>query len=151
MKKYFLKWASSLLALMMPWVTFAQTKGIYGKVVDEKGEPILFVNAVLISLPDSTIVHGTVTDEQGFFKMNTDVDLAVLQLSMLGYQTLCLPMESAAGQIIKMEEDMTMLGEAVVLILTQLVVSRFAIGSAVMEIGIEVDGQLACSTVVIHV
>ena len=114
MKKYFLKWASSLLALMMPWVTFAQTKGIYGKVVDEKGEPIPFVNAVLMSLPDSTIVHGTVTDEQGFFKMNTDVDLAVLQLSMLGYQTLCLPMESAAGQIIKMEEDMTMLGEAVV-------------------------------------
>lgn len=84
MKKYFLKWASSLLALMMPWVTFAQTKGIYGKVVDEKGEPIPFVNAVLMSLPDSTIVHGTVTDEQGFFKMNTDVDLAVLQLSMLG-------------------------------------------------------------------
>ena len=41
--------------------------------------------------------------------------------------------------------------DAVVLMLAQLVVSRLAIGSAVMEIGVEVDGQLACSTVVIHV
>ena len=41
--------------------------------------------------------------------------------------------------------------DAVVLMLAQLVVSRFSIGSAVMEIGVEVDGQLACSAVVIHV
>ena len=113
MKKYYLKWASSLFALMMPWVTYAQTKEIYGKIVDEKEDPIPFVNAVLLSLPDSTIVHGTVTDEQGLFRVDADAGLAVLQLSMLGYQTRYLPMESAAGQTIEMEEDMTMLGEAV--------------------------------------
>ena len=47
MKKYFLKLASSLFAVMMPVGVFAQTKEISGKV---------------IALPDSTIVQGTVTD-----------------------------------------------------------------------------------------
>ena len=41
--------------------------------------------------------------------------------------------------------------DAVILMLAQLVVSCFAVGSAVMEIGIEVYSQLACSAVVIHV
>ena len=56
MKKHYLKWVSLLIAVMIPVGTFAQTKELSGKVVDEKGEAIPFVNAVLLSLPDSVIV-----------------------------------------------------------------------------------------------
>ena len=114
MKKYFMKLVSSLFALMMPWVAFAQTRDLTGKVVDEKGEAMPFVNAVLLSLPDSTIVHGTVTDEQGMFSLSADISIGVLQFSMLGYETLSIPVEDVNGQTIRMEEDADMLGEAVV-------------------------------------
>ena len=114
MKKHYLKWVSLLIAVMIPVGTFAQTKELSGKVVDEKGEAIPFVNAVLLSLPDSVIVHGTVTDEQGMFSLSTDISIGVLQLSMLGYETVSLPVEDLNGQIIRMEEDVNMLGEAVV-------------------------------------
>ena len=102
------------VSVMMSGVAFAQDRNISGKVVDDKGEAIPFVNAVLLSLPDSVIVHGTVTDEQGMFSLSTDISIGVLQLSMLGYETVSLPVEDLNGQIIRMEEDVNMLGEAVV-------------------------------------
>ena len=102
------------VSVMMSGVAFAQDRHISGKVVDDKGEAIPFVNAVLLSLPDSVIVHGTVTDEQGMFSLSTDISIGVLQLSMLGYETVSLPVEDLNGQIIRMEEDVNMLGEAVV-------------------------------------
>ena len=68
MKVNILKWASLLAAVVMSGVTFAQTKNVSGKVVDEEGKDMPFVNAVLLSLPDSTIVHGTVTDGDGMFR-----------------------------------------------------------------------------------
>ena len=102
------------VSVMMSGVAFAQDRHISGKVVDDKGEAIPFVNAVLLSLPDSVIVHGTVTDEQGMFSLSTDISIGVLQLSMLGYETVSLPIEDLNGQTIRMEEDVNMLGEAVV-------------------------------------
>ncbi|MBR6138775.1 MAG: hypothetical protein IKQ12_04305 [Prevotella sp.] len=33
-----------------------------GRVVDEKGEPMPYVNVVLLSLPDSAFVQGAMTD-----------------------------------------------------------------------------------------
>ena len=38
-----------------------------GRVIDEKGEPIPFVNVVLLSLPDSAFVQGATTDTDGVF------------------------------------------------------------------------------------
>ena len=81
----FLKWALLLAAVVMSGVTFAQTKYVSGRVVDEEGKDLPFVNAVLLSLPDSTIVHGTVTDDDGMFGISVDINAGVLQLSMLGY------------------------------------------------------------------
>ena len=114
MKVNILKWASLLAAVVMSGVTFAQTKNVSGKVVDEEGKDMPFVNAVLLSLPDSTIVHGTVTDDKGMFSISADISVGVLQLSMLGYETVSIPVEEVKGQTIVMEEDVNMLGEAVV-------------------------------------
>jgi hypothetical protein len=114
MKMNYLRMTLLAVSVMMSGVVFAQNRHVFGKVIDEKGEAIPFVNAVLLSLPDSTIVHGTVTDEQGMFSLSTDISMGVLHLSMLGYETVSLQVEDVKGQIIRMKEDMNMLGEAVV-------------------------------------
>ena len=114
MKKYCLKWIAVAVMSVLSQVAFPQTRELTGKVVDKDGEDMPFVNVVLLSLPDSAIVHGTVTDEQGMFSISADISIGTLQLSMLGYETVSLPVEEVRGQIIVMEEDMNMLGEAVV-------------------------------------
>ena len=114
MKKYCLKWIAVAVMSVLSQVAFPQTRELTGKVVDKDGEDMPFVNVVLLSLPDSTIMHGTVTDEQGMFSISADISIGTLQLSMLGYETVSLPVEEVRGQTIMMEEDVNMLGEAVV-------------------------------------
>ena len=114
MNKYCLKWIAVAVMSVLSQVAFPQTRELTGKIVDKDGEDMPFVNVVLLSLPDSTIMHGTVTDEQGMFSISADISIGTLQLSMLGYETVSLPVEEVRGQIIVMEEDMNMLGEAVV-------------------------------------
>ena len=109
-----MKWIAVAVMSVLSQVAFPQTRELTGKVVDKDGEDMPFVNVVLLSLPDSTIMHGTVTDEQGMFSISADISIGTLQLSMLGYETVSLPVEEVRGQIIVMEEDMNMLGEAVV-------------------------------------
>ena len=114
MKKYCMKWIAVAVMSVLSQVAFPQTRELTGKVVDKDGEDMPFVNVVLLSLPDSTIMHGTVTDEQGMFSISADISIGTLQLSMLGYETVSLPVEEVRGQTIMMEEDVNMLGEAVV-------------------------------------
>ena len=109
-----MKWIAVAVMSVLSQVAFAQTRELTGKVVDKDGEDMPFVNVVLLSLPDSTIMHGTVTDEQGMFSISADISIGTLQLSMLGYETVSLPVEEVRGQTIMMEEDVNMLGEAVV-------------------------------------
>ncbi len=52
------------MALMMITMTAqAKTQDWGGRVIDEKGEPMPFVNVVLLSLPDSAFVQGDMTDD----------------------------------------------------------------------------------------
>ena len=110
----YLKLALPALLSVMSWVSYAQTKEISGKVVDTDGADLQFVNVVLLSLPDSLIVTGTMTDEQGQFVMTSDLDGGVVQLSSLGYKTLHLPVGEIDGQVVRMSEDSRFLDEAVV-------------------------------------
>ena len=47
------RFAALLAAMMMTLIAFAETQDWSGRVIDEKGEPMPFVNVVLLSLPDS--------------------------------------------------------------------------------------------------
>jgi len=52
------------MALMMITMTAqAKTQDWGGRVIDEKGEPMPFVNVVLLSLPNSAFVQGGMTDD----------------------------------------------------------------------------------------
>ena len=110
----YLKMALLTLASVMSWASHAQTREIAGKVVDADGADLQFVNVVLLSLPDSLIVTGTMTDEQGLFRMTADLNRAVVQFSSLGYKTLHLPVAEVDGQMVHMVEDNAVLAEVVV-------------------------------------
>ena len=71
-----------------------------------------FVNVVLLSLPDSAFVQGGMTDEQGMFKIVTNVNDGLFKVTSVGYQTLYIN----AGQdlTIQMKEDTQLLQEVVV-------------------------------------
>ena len=90
-------------------------ESIRGKVVDTEVNPIVGVNCVLYSLPDSTQVAGTTTDLDGFFEMKVKENKEyLLQISFVGYKTLnrvCLP--GNLGEMV-LNENTLLLDEVVV-------------------------------------
>ena len=112
MKRVSLRFAVLMAAMMMTMISFAKTQDWGGRVIDEKGEPMPYVNVVLLSLPDSAFVQGAMTDEHGVFKIATNVNNGVLKVSSVGYQTLYI--NAGEGLTIQMKEDTQILGEVVV-------------------------------------
>lgn len=112
MKKMNYRLAALAVAWTMVVAASAKTQDYSGKVIDEKGQPVAFVNVVLLSLPDSAFVQGAVSDEQGAFHIVTNVSDGLLKLSSVGYETLFV--KAANGLTITMKEDAQMLGEVVV-------------------------------------
>ena len=112
MKKLNLRMTALIAAMMMTVMSFAKTQDWGGRVIDENGEPMPFVNVVLLSLPDSAFVQGGMTNEQGVFKIVTDVKEGLFKVTSVGYQTLYIK----AGQdlTIQMKEDTQLLKEVVV-------------------------------------
>lgn len=100
------------IALMVAMTTFAKTQDIGGKVEDAQGNPLPYVNVVLLALPDSTFVQGAVTDDQGIYKITTTQNDGLLKFSSVGYVTTIV--KAADGLTIQLEEDAQMLGEVVV-------------------------------------
>ena len=112
MKRINVRLAVLMAAIMMTMMSFAKTQDFGGRVLDEKGEPMPYVNVVLLSLPDSAFVQGAMTDEQGMFNIVTDIKQGLFKVTSVGYQTLYIK----AGQdlSIQMKEDTQLLSEVVV-------------------------------------
>ena len=106
------RWTALMAAVLMAVTAFAKTPDVTGTVLDENGEPMPFVNVVLLSLPDSSFVQGAMTDEQGHFQIVTLKNDGLLKVSSIGYETQYL--NPINGLIIKMNEASMMLGEVVV-------------------------------------
>lgn len=51
----------------------AIAQSISGKVVDEKSNPLVGANVLLLSKADSTFLVGTTTDKEGLFLSTTEV------------------------------------------------------------------------------
>jgi hypothetical protein len=89
-------------------------KNISGNVICEQNEPIEFANIALFSLPDSTLITGAVTNENGEFTLYTNgsANNAFLQISFIGYETQTI--SAAQNQTITLKTDALVLGEVVV-------------------------------------
>jgi hypothetical protein len=97
--------------MLMAAITASAKKDWKGKVVDEKGEPVAFANVAVLSKADSTVVCGTVTEEDGTFNIVTSENDGIMMVAMLGYRTVYLaPVD---GAVITLKDDTTLLEGAV--------------------------------------
>ena len=108
------KMATLMTALMSTMTVYAKSQDVGGRVINENGQPLPFVNVVLLSLPDSAFVQGAVTDENGMFNIVTKQSEGLLKLTSIGYETLFLPYKVANGLTIQMKEEAQMVGEVIV-------------------------------------
>lgn len=95
MKKKEIRQALLICILLCNIPSFIYGQSLKAQVVDELEQPIEYANAILLSLPDSAFIKGTITDENGFFCLE-DIknEKQILQVSFLGYNTvniLCTP------------------------------------------------------------
>lgn len=65
---------------------FAASEPITGTVVDESGSPLEFANVTLLTLNDSSLVDGAVTDTDGKFSVTDSYHPCFLRISVMGYE-----------------------------------------------------------------
>ena len=77
------------LFILIPWIGNAQAQTYQGGVFDFEGKPLEFANVVALSLPDSALIKGTVTNSKGEFTLSLDAptDDILFKASLVGYQT----------------------------------------------------------------
>ena len=90
----------------------AQT--VSGKLIDENSQPLPYANVVLLSLPDSTFVTGTISGEDGSFTLEATSKNQILKISSIGYRTVYKPTAPANLGIVQLVSDAQQLGEVVV-------------------------------------
>ena len=76
----------SVIFILCSSFVFSQIK-LSGVVTDSLGMPVPFAPIGLLSLPDSNIVKGTITDETGNYSLNKlNFGSYILKVSATGYQ-----------------------------------------------------------------
>lgn len=101
-----------LCYLILPLGVSAQT--VKGKLIDENSQPLPFANVVLLSLPDSAFVNGTISGEDGSFTLEATSENQIVKISSIGYKTVCKPISPANIGIVQLVSDAQVLGEVVV-------------------------------------
>ena len=102
----------ALIGITLPVTLSAQT--ISGKLIDENSQPLSYANVVLLSLPDSAFVSGTISGEDGAFTLEATSENQIVKISSIGYKTVYKPTTPAHIGIVQLVSDAQMLGEVVV-------------------------------------
>ena len=109
-----IKFSLFLLAcLLCPLLLAGQDIRISGRVANEAGKPLEFVNVVWLSLPDSAYVQGAVTDSEGRFSLSGERVGGLLRFSYVGYAEQYHPVQAKLGTV-TLRPDENLLGEVVV-------------------------------------
>lgn len=101
-----------LIGSFLPGCISAQT--VRGKLVDENNQPLPYANVVVLSLPDSAFVSGTISGEEGTFSLEATSQNRIVKISSIGYKTVYRPTNPANIGIVQLASDAQMLGEVVV-------------------------------------
>ena len=102
----------TVVGFILPENLSAQS--VSGKLVDENSHPLPYANVVLLSLPDSAFVSGTVSGEDGSFTLETTSENQIVKISSIGHKTVYKPTVPANIGIVQLASDAQMLGEVVV-------------------------------------
>ena len=86
-----------------------------GKVTDEAHRGVAYANVVLLALPDSVFVAGTVSDADGCFTLEASAPgEGLLRFSCLGYHSCTVPASGFTGEVTLREESVRLQGVEVV-------------------------------------
>lgn len=102
----------SLLSLTGTLGVSAQT--ISGTLMDENNQPLPYANVVLLTLPDSAFVSGTVSDIDGKFTLSPATSNSLLRISSIGYTTAYLACTKTDLGNVRLSPDAQLLDEVVV-------------------------------------
>lgn len=84
-----------LLLACQSIITGLSAQTVSGKLVDEKNEPMPYANVVLLSLPDSAFVSGTISGDDGTFSLSATAQPQIVRISSIGYTTIYRPVNPA--------------------------------------------------------
>ena len=103
----------NLLITLFMLAAAVQAQNYRGKVADEKAEPVAFANIVLFSLPDSTFITGTTSDDNGNFEIehNAPKGKYIVRVSCIGYKSTEVNCDKADLGTIVLKSDVSTLGE----------------------------------------
>ena len=101
-----------LIGIILPVCLSAQT--VSGKLIDENSQPLPYANVVLLSLPDSAFVNGTISGEDGSFTLQATSENQIVKIFSIGYKTVYKPTTPANIGIVQLVSDAQRLGEVVV-------------------------------------
>ena len=73
--------------LLMLFAAIASAENVKGTVVDRQGNPMPFVTVSVLS-QDSTLLTGTITDDNGRYSIEVPARTYIIQASYIGYQTV---------------------------------------------------------------
>ena len=108
MKTFLLVFMGSLLPV------YLSAQSVSGKLIDENSQPLPYANVVLLSLPDSAFVSGTISGEDGSFTLEATSQNQLVKISSIGYKTVYRPVSPTNIGIIQLVSDAQQLGEVVV-------------------------------------
>ena len=77
-----------LLGFLMLFAVMAAAENVKGTVKDAQGKPMPFVTVSVLST-DSTLLTGSITDDEGHYSIEVPARAYIIQASYIGYQTLC--------------------------------------------------------------
>lgn len=96
-------------------------KDIIGKVVDDAGISIPYANVMLLQFTDSTLISGTVTSDEGAFKISSqkqkEQEKGILRITCVGYadKTIDLSLTTSEMQTIVLSKGKVLLKEVTVI------------------------------------
>lgn len=85
--------------------THKTSRHLTGKIVDEHNEPVAFANIVLLSVADSTIIAGGVSNESGVFVIPYEPEQVLAKISYVGYKTLYQTFSTEQTGLIRLQPE----------------------------------------------
>lgn len=90
------------------------SQNIAGNIVDENNQPVPYVNIVLLSLPDSTFISGTISNEKGNFTLPIIEKGALVRFTAVGFKNIYKSKSDNDFNLIVMTSDSKTLNEITV-------------------------------------
>lgn len=105
---------SALVAVLVLFAIQLKAQTITGKIIDEKRQPVEFATVCLLSLPDSALVSGTTSDENGSFALSAEGKKCMLRISAINLETCYVACDKENMGAIVVKENSKQLDEVVI-------------------------------------